>query len=152
MAQTLEQPQQTQSKEQQTLIQQISQANPDEIRKMFEVLSMMIQAFEGKDLNPENDMITRLINVKDILERSNFPTETEIKFQVYARLVAQYHPELKAFESWANLRAKALKSLGALSSEQYVEMMKAQNGYQPQPGTTFGVNIGGVPSGCVGSD
>lgn len=142
LAQQLEQPQQ-QSKEQQTLIQQISQANPDEIKKMFEVLSMMIQAFEGKDLNPDNDVITRLIDVKNILERSNFPSMPVINFQVYCRLVAKYHPELIAFEDWANFQAEALKSLGALSSEQYVEMMKAQNGYQPQPSTTFGVNIGG---------
>jgi hypothetical protein len=115
----------------------------EQIRKFFSIFSMMIQAFEGKDLNPDNDVITRLINVKNILERSNFPSMSIINFQVYCRLVAHYHPELDAFKKWADFQAESLKSLEGLSSEQYVEMMKAQNGYAPQPSTNFGINLNG---------
>lgn len=106
------------------------------IRQNLDVLSMLIRAFEGHEVNPENDVITRLINVKNILERSNFPSMPIINFQVYCRLVAKYHPELEAFGQWANFQAEALKSLKALSSEQYVDMMKAQLGYVAPPTST----------------
>ncbi len=98
---------------------------------------MLIRAFEGRDIKPDSDPITRLINVKNILERSNFPSMSIINFQVYARLVAYYHPiECKAFSTWANLQAESLKSYKALSSEQYVEMFKAQNAVLPQTSST----------------
>lgn len=115
------------------------------INQNLDVLSTMIRAFEGKEVNPENDVITRLINVKNILERSNFPTMPIINFQIYCRLVAKYHPELTAFKDWADFQAEALKSYKALSSEQYVDMMKAQLGYMPPPQTSTNISLGGQP-------
>jgi len=111
------------------------------IRQNLDVLSMLIRAFEGKEVNPENDVITRLINVKNILERSNFPSMPIINFQIYCRLVTKYHPELTAFKDWADYQAEALKSYKALSSEQYVEMMKAQLGYIPPPQSSTNISL-----------
>lgn len=115
------------------------------IKQNLDVLSMMIKAFEGKEVNPDNDVITRLINVKNILERSNFPTMPIINFQVYCRLVAKYHPECVAFKDWADFQAEGLKSYKALSSEQYVEMMKAQLGYVAPPQTSTNISLGSNP-------
>lgn len=125
----------------QDFIAQIKRADPKELQPLLEVLSMMVRAFEGKEVNPDSDQITRLINIKNILERSNFPSMTEINFQTYARLIAFYHPEeCKAFEKWADFRAEALKSYKALSSEQYVEMFKAQNAVLPSPNTSINLS------------
>lgn len=127
--------------EKENFMEAILKADPKEFQKICEILSMMFRAFEGKDVNPDNDPITRLINVKNILERSNFPTMPHITFQVYTRLIAETHPELEAFKTWANLHAEALKSLKSLSSEQYVDMYKAQNGTLPQQqGNSFFLN------------
>lgn len=112
----------------------------DLIKQNLDVLSMLIRAFEGQDINPENDIITRLINIKNILERSNFPSMPIINFQVYCRLVAKYHPELEAFQQWANYQAEALKSYKALSSEQYVDMVKSTSGLPAQPLTNINLN------------
>lgn len=119
------------------LIDQIQKLDKAQLTERLEVLAMMIRAFEGKEVNPENDVITRLINVKNILERSNFPSMNIINFQVYCRLVAFYHPECEPFRKWADFQAESLKSYKALSSEQYVEMFKAQN----SPGLAPGTNI-----------
>lgn len=121
----------------------ISKEKLELIRQNLDIISMLIRAFEGKDVNPEHDVITRLINVKNILERSNFPTMPLINFQVYCRLVAKYHPELECFKDWADLQAEALKSYKALSSEQYVEMMKALQGVAPQPQSSTNINFPG---------
>ena len=125
-----------------TLLAQLSKTDPDQVRKIFDVLSMLVRAFDGKDIS-ESDVITRLVNVKDILERSRFPSMSIINFQVYCRLVAKYHPELIAFEDWANIQAHALISYQGLSREEYVEMMKAQLGYAPTPQTA--ITLGGSP-------
>lgn len=115
------------------------------IKQNLDILSAIIRAFEGKEVNPDNDVITRLINVKNILERSNFPTMPIINFQVYCRLVAKYHPECVAFKDWADFQAEGLKSYKALSSEQYVEMMKAQLGYVAPPQTSTNISLGNNP-------
>lgn len=125
----------------QTLIAQLTKMEPEEYRKIFEILSMLVRAFEGKDIS-ETDVITRLVNVKNILERSRFPSMNIINFQVYCRLVAKYHPELQCFEDWANIQAHALISYQGLSREEYVDMYKAQVGYAPTPQTAISVGSG----------
>ncbi len=128
----------TPEEQKQDFILQLKNTDPKQLVPILEVLSMMVRAFEGKEVNPDSDQITRLINIKNILERSNFPSMTEINFQTYARLIAYYHPsECLAFEKWADFRAEALKSYKALSSEQYVEMFKAQNAVLPSPSTNI---------------
>lgn len=116
------------SPEQANLIEQIKKLDRKDIISILEIFSMLVRAFQGKEVNPDEDVITRLINVKNILERSNFPSMPIINFQVWARLIAKYHPELDAFQDWADFQAQGLKSLKALSSEQYVDMFKAQQG------------------------
>lgn len=123
------------------LLQVIAKLDRKQVTDVLEIFAMLVRAFEGKEVNPDSDVITRLINVKNILERSNFPSMPIINFQVYARLLNKYHPELEAFKDWADYQAEALKSYKALSSEQYVDMMKAQLGApQTAPGTSINLN------------
>lgn len=89
-----------------------------------EVVSRLARGFEGKAIEPK-DIITRFTNVKNILERSRFPTYPLLAKQVYLRLIAKYHPECYHFKDWANLEAEALISYKGLSREEYVDSIKA---------------------------
>lgn len=94
-------------------------------------ISMMVRAFEGKPIEPQ-DIITKLTNIKNILERSRFPTYPLLAKQVYLRLVKEYHPECEAFEKWANLEAEALISYKGQSRAEYVEVARAASAMQGQ--------------------
>lgn len=120
-----------------TLIQQISKADPEQLKKVFSILSMLIRAFEGKD-PADKDVITRLINLNSQMERSRFPSMPIINFQVYCRLLAHYYPEeCEAFGKWADLQAEALIAYQGLNWDAYVDMVKAQYGAQPTPQTAI---------------
>lgn len=94
------------------------------LRNTAEAISMMVRAFEGKPIEPD-DIITRLTNVKNILERSRFPTYPLLAKQIYLRLIAKYNPQAKACKDWADLEAEALISYKGQSRAEYVEMTKA---------------------------
>lgn len=102
----------------------------DLLKGVAEAISMMVRAFEGRPVEPE-DVISRLTNVKNILERSRFPTYPLLAKQVYLRLIAEFHPECKAFAKWADREAEALISYKGLSREEYVEMTKAATQGEP---------------------
>ncbi len=121
-----------------SLIEQLAELSDAEINRYFEIISKLYRAVTGKEITPEN-AITKLIDVKEILERSYFPARPEVDFQVYARLLSKSHPDVcEDWEIFADLRAKALKSLDGFSSNLYVEMFKAQNvGVQPTSATSI---------------
>lgn len=87
-------------------------------------ISMMVRAFDGKPIEPE-DIITRFTNIKNILERSRFPTYPLVAKQVYLRLIAEYNPRAKACEKWADFEAETLISYKGLSRQEYVDSIKA---------------------------
>ena len=94
------------------------------VASAWKAISMMVRAFDGKPIEPE-DIITRFTNIKNILERSRFPTYPLLAKQVYLRLIAEYNPQAKACEKWANLEAEALISYKGLSRQEYVDSIKA---------------------------
>jgi len=94
------------------------------LKNVAEALSMMVRAFDGRPIEPD-DIITKLVNVKDITERSNFPTYPLLAKQVYLRLIALYNPQGYPCKDWADFEARALTSYKGLSREQYVEMTKS---------------------------
>lgn len=98
--------------------------NMEEIKKMLEILSMEIRAFEGKPIEPD-DVITRLINIKNKMERSRFPTYPLLAKQVYLRLIAKYNKNATACKDWADMEAEALIAYKGLNWDAYVEMAKA---------------------------
>lgn len=126
------------------LMRQLLEMKDEDVIKIFDIISKMFRAFAGKDVMPA-DQITRLIDVKNILERSYFPVRPEVDFQVYLRLLAKFYPkECGDCELWADIRAQALKSLEGFSSQLYVEMFKAQNlGALPTSATN--ISLGQFP-------
>jgi len=89
-----------------------------------EVISKIARGFEGKSIDPQ-DIITRFTNIKNILERSRFPTYPLLAKQVYLRLIAKYNKNAQACKDWADLEAEALISYKGLSREEYVDSIKA---------------------------
>jgi len=111
-------------RERQELLKFFGQLDMDILKSIAEAISMMRRGFEGRPIEPE-DIITRLTNVKNILERSRYPTYPLLAKQVYLRLIAKYAPEAYACKDWADLESEALISYKGLSREEYVEMTRA---------------------------
>lgn len=86
-------------------------------------ISGIVRAFEGKPINPE-ELILKLINVKNILERTRFMTYPLLGRNVYLRLIAQKHSEATSCLEWANLEAYGLTSYKGLSRTEFVDMTK----------------------------
>ncbi len=95
----------------------------EDISKELENIAKLKRAFEGKPPDPQ-DIITRLTNVKNILERSRFPTYPLLSKQIYLRLIGKYIPEASACLEWAEREAEALISYKGLSREEFTEQMK----------------------------
>jgi len=95
-----------------------------DIKVVASRISMLVKAFEGRPIEPD-DIITRLTNVKNILERSRFPTYPLLAKQVYLRLIAKYVPEADSCLQWADREAEALISYRGQSRSEYVEMTRA---------------------------
>jgi hypothetical protein len=111
-------------KEKQELLKLFEQMDTETLKATFEAISMMVRAFEGRPIEPQ-DIITRLTNVKNILERSRFPTYPLLAKQVYLRLIALYNPQAYPCKDWADLEAEALISYKGQSRAEYVEMTRA---------------------------
>lgn len=111
-------------KEKEQLLKFFQKLDKQTLKATAEAISMMVRAFEGKPIEPD-DIITRLTNVKNILERSRFPTYPLLAKQVYLRLIAKYNPQAYACKDWANLEAEALIEYRGQGRQEYVDSIKA---------------------------
>jgi len=102
-----------------------------DIKVVASRISMLVKAFEGRPIEPD-DIITRLTNVKNILERSRFPTYPLLAKQVYLRLIKMYIPEADSCQQWADREAESLISYKGLSRSEYVEMTRAAYAQEAQ--------------------
>lgn len=107
--------------------------------KDLATISKLIRVLEGKPLE-DDTIIKSLTNPKEILERSRFMTYPLLQKNVYLRLVATKHPELKSFREWANYEAKALISYKGEGRKEWVEQRK--NTQQAESGTVIGSYTG----------
>lgn len=98
-------------------------------------ISMMVRAFEGKPIE-EDTVVSKLVDIKDIMQRSRFPTYPLIAKQVYLRLIALYNPNAYACKDWADLEAKALIAYKGQNWDAWIEMTKAEKG-AVMPGQQF---------------
>jgi len=90
--------------------------------KELEELAVVIRVLEGKPLEPK-DIISKLTNVNNLRERSDFPTYPLLAEQVYCQMVTA-KTGLKIFEQYATLKAEALISYKRQSRKENVEMTK----------------------------
>ena len=111
-------------KEKKQLLKFFEKLDTEVLASTAKAISMMVRAFEGKPIEPE-DIITKMTNIKNILERSRFPTYPLVAKQVYLRLIALYHPECFHFKDWADREAEALISYKGQSRSEYVEVARA---------------------------
>jgi len=111
-------------KEKKELLEFFSKQDKEMLIATASAISMMVRAFEGKAIEPQ-DIITRFTNIKNILERSRFPTYPLLAKQVYLRLIAEYNPNASACKKWADFEAEGLISYKGLSREEYVDSIRA---------------------------
>ena len=118
----------SEDKEKKEVLEFFAKLDKQMLNDIASAICTLFRAFEGKPPEGE-DAITRLTNVKDILERSRFPTYPLLAKQVYLRLIHKYAPEeAESCEAWANLEARALISYKGKSREEYAEQLKHASG------------------------
>ena len=122
----------SEDKEKKELLKFFAKMDKELLKDVAGVISTLVRAFEGKPPEGE-DAITWLTNVKNILERSRFPTYPLLQKQVYLRLLHKFaekegSEEGQAYEDWANAEAQALISYKGKSREEYTEQLKHASG------------------------
>lgn len=127
---------QLEQKEKEELLNFFKGLDTSMLKSTAEALSMMVRAFEGKPIDAQ-DIISKLTNVKNILERSRFPTYPILGKQVYLRLIGKYIPGCKSFEEWADFEAHALIAYKGQSRKEWVDMSK---GAMPTPEQQYYIN------------
>lgn len=113
--------------EREIILSKLEKADLETLKVFAEAWSLITRAMEGQSV--EKDKISKLIDLDNLIERSNFPTYPLLAKQVYLRLLHKYYP--KAAESckdWADVEAQALIEYKGLAREQYTEIMKAAVG------------------------
>lgn len=95
--------------------------------KFLSSIAQLIRAFEGID--PESETaIKQLIDMKNILERSRFPTYPILARQVYLRLIYEAYPDYaQSCKDWADNEAHGLIQYKGQGRDEFVEMNKNLN-------------------------
>jgi len=112
-----------------------------EIKDIALMISYFSKAIKGLPLE-DDSIVTKLTDIKELLERSRFPTMALVQKQVYLNLWADemlkkdnIHRGAIAIKSWAILEAKAMISYtdkGKTGSRfEWVEMTKAEKQVSP---------------------
>lgn len=101
------------------------------IQATAENLSLLIRALEGQDVG-DQDKISRLTNPKNILERSRYPTYTQLHLVVYLKMIFQKNKHAIACGTWADTLSEALISYKGQGRIEYVDMVKAANPVVPE--------------------
>jgi len=74
-------------------------------RRFLQHYSMWVRAEEGESIEPE-DVFSGMLNIKDIRERTRFPSYLDLRRHIYLRFLAKIVPEASdIFESWADEEA-----------------------------------------------
>lgn len=113
------------TKEREQLIKIFQGADTKVLRAAAEAITMLVRAFNGLPPEP-TDVISKLIDVNNKMERSRFPTYPILQKQVYLRLCAALIPEAKSsMETWADCDASALIEYKGEGRTEFVEATKA---------------------------
>lgn len=112
----------------------------DEMVFIYENISMMVRAFEGKAVDPK-DSIDKLTNIRNIFERSGFPTYVILSQVTYLRLLYHIYGEpAKICLDWATFLSEDLISYKRQGREEYRDMVKAASVQEGQR-----IFVGGSP-------
>ncbi len=106
-----------------------------ELEELANEIMMLQRASEGKQPVPV-DVISNLINVREPLERTGFPTYTILTQAVYLKLGYKlYGEEAKVLDHWSNLLMSALIAYKRQNRKEWVEAVKRSS--EPDEGTRF---------------
>ena len=81
-------------------IKYIFMADVDKLKPFLQGLSMFWRALDGLPVEPE-DVFSGMLNIKDIRERTRYPTILDMKKHVTLRLIQKSYPVFSAFGKWA---------------------------------------------------
>ena len=95
-----------------------------EFKKRMRRIVLIIKAGRGEPIDPDS-VITQLTDIKNVLERTRFPTYPMLGKHVYLRLIADMNTNAKACYKWSEKEASALISYKGQSRAEVVEMNKA---------------------------
>jgi len=114
------------------LTEQPSQIDP-EILELAQTIMVLKRASEGKTPEPQ-DVISNLINVRSMFERTGFPTYTILTKAVYLKLGEWYFNHLygkgeedkpaKILGQWADFEMQALIAYKRQQRKEAIEMVK----------------------------
>jgi hypothetical protein len=96
----------------------------ERIKKIGEVISVLIRSLSGQPIEP-NDIISRMTNLKNIRERSRYPTYPILTEVDYLYMIYDQNKNAKACENWANKISESLISYKGGSRAEYVDSVKA---------------------------
>jgi len=100
--------------------------NSEELKRLLQALSMVDRALEGQPIEPE-DIFSGMLNIKDIRERTRYPSILDLKRHAYLRLLADKCPEASACKKWADEEAHSFISYPkGEGRKEGVEIMKAK--------------------------
>lgn len=101
--------------------------SPEQFLEFANKISIITRATQGKTVE-QTSIYDKLIDIKDIKERSRYPTYPILSLIVYLENIAKANPNAKACSVWSNHLSKALISYKGQSRSEFVDMSKA-----PQP-------------------
>jgi hypothetical protein len=108
------------------------EGDTENFKDKMDRLAMLINAVQGNPTEPK-DAISRLINVKQLIERTMLPNYPHVALQVYLRLIEKYAPEeAGACKQWADYLAEAFISYKGKNWEYYASMVRGSQGAQEQ--------------------
>jgi len=77
----------------------------DEFRKLLQALSMTVRARRGESIEPE-DIFSGMLNIKDIRERTRFPSYLDLRRHIYLRFLSYIAPEVSdIINAWVDEEA-----------------------------------------------
>jgi len=111
--------------------QELAEARDAFVNEM-EKITMLARASRGLAPEPK-DAISNLINVKEPLERTGFPTYQILTLAVYLKLGRwRYGPPAQILDEWANLLCSALIAYKRQGRKEWVEAQKRVEGSDQQ--------------------
>lgn len=130
------------TEEKSQILSLFEKSTPEQRTAFFESLSMMMRALDGQQIE-QNSVVTRLTDVKNIRERSRYPTYRLVRKITYLNLLAHLNPNAQICKTWADLESETLIAYKGLQRKEWVEQTRAENNLNPQQ--TFNVNPQGQP-------
>lgn len=109
-----------------TLRDLLKPEHSEQLKLMLQAMSMMSRALEGQPIEPE-DIFSGMLNIKDIRERTRYPSILDLKRHTYLRLLSGKCPEARACVIWADEEAHSFISYPkGEGRKEGVEIMKAK--------------------------